>query len=116
MPPCATSRPRWRSVPEVTDFISYVGLPSPIDFNGLVRHYYLRQMPHQAEIRVNLVGKKTPQGRATRIALRLHDRLTSVAEKHGARLKIVETAPRSRPSSPRWWPRSTAVPTIRTTT
>ncbi len=49
-------------VPEVTDFVSYVGLPSPIDFNGLVRHYYLRQMPHNAEVRVNLVGKKHRAG------------------------------------------------------
>ena len=53
-------------MPEVTDFTSYVGLSSPIDFNGLVRHYYLRQMPHQAEIRVNLVGKKHRRPRATR--------------------------------------------------
>ena len=56
--PCRISRPSCASVPEVTDFVSYVGLSSPIDFNGLVRHYYLRQMPHQAEMRVNLVGKK----------------------------------------------------------
>ena len=46
------------TVPEVTDYTSYVGLASPIDFNGLVRHYYLRQVPHLAEMRVNLVGKK----------------------------------------------------------
>ena len=49
-------------VPEVTNFTSYVGVSSPIDFNGLVRHYYLRQMPHQAEIRINLVGKKQQGG------------------------------------------------------
>ena len=44
-------------VPEVTDYTSYVGVASPIDFNGLVRHYYLRQGSHLAELRVNLVGK-----------------------------------------------------------
>lgn len=80
-------------VPEVTDFVSYVGLPSPIDFNGLVRHYYLRQMPHSAEVRVNLVGKKHRTAQSHAIALRLHDRLTALAEKHLARLKVVELPP-----------------------
>ncbi|MDX2036992.1 MAG: efflux RND transporter permease subunit [Isosphaeraceae bacterium] len=81
------------TVPEVTDFVSYVGLPSPIDFNGLVRHYYLRQMPHNAEIRVNLVGKKHRSAQSHAIALRLHDRLTARAAEHQARLKIVELPP-----------------------
>ncbi|MFO0907152.1 MAG: efflux RND transporter permease subunit [Isosphaeraceae bacterium] len=80
-------------VPEVTDYVSYVGLPSPIDFNGLVRHYYLRQLPHQAEIRVNLVGKKHRSAQSHAIALRLHDRLSELAEKHQARLKVVELPP-----------------------
>ena len=80
-------------VPEVTDFISYVGTPSPIDFNGLVRHYYLRQMPQNAEIRVNLVGKKHRSAQSHAIALRLHDRLSAVAEAHRARLKVVELPP-----------------------
>ncbi len=80
-------------VPEVTDYVSYVGLSGPIDFNGLVRHYYLRQMPHNAEIRVNFVGKKHREAQSHGIALRLHDRLTALAAKHGARLKIVELPP-----------------------
>jgi multidrug efflux pump subunit AcrB len=46
-----------RTVPEVTHFVSYVGTPSPIDFNGLVRHYYLRKGANLADIRVNLVPK-----------------------------------------------------------
>jgi len=81
------------SIPEVTDYISYVGVPSPIDFNGLVRHYYLRQQPHNAEIRVNLVGKKHRTTQSHGIALREHDRLTALAEKHHARLKVVELPP-----------------------
>lgn len=80
-------------VPEVTDFVSYVGLPSPIDFNGLVRHYYLRQFPHNAEVRVNLVGKKHRAAQSHAIALRLHDGLTALADRHHARLKIVELPP-----------------------
>jgi multidrug efflux pump subunit AcrB len=80
-------------VPEVTDYVSYVGLNSPIDFNGLVRHYYLRQMPHNAEVRVNLVGKKHRNAQSHAIALRLHDGLTALADRHHARIKIVELPP-----------------------
>ncbi|HZW29773.1 MAG TPA: efflux RND transporter permease subunit [Isosphaeraceae bacterium] len=80
-------------VPEVTDYVSYVGLPSPIDFNGLVRHYYLRRMPHNAEVRVNLVGKKHRAAQSHAIALRLHDGLAALAERHHARLKVVELPP-----------------------
>lgn len=80
-------------VPEVTDYTSYVGVPSPIDFNGLVRHYYLRQAPHQAEMRVNLVAKKHRHQQSHGIGLRLRDDLTALAERHGAKLKIVEIPP-----------------------
>jgi multidrug efflux pump subunit AcrB len=80
-------------VPEVTDYVSYVGLPSPIDFNGLVRHYYLRRMPHNAEVRVNLVGKKHRAAQSHAIALRLHDGLAALAQRHQARLKVVELPP-----------------------
>lgn len=81
------------TVPEVTDFCSYTGTASPIDFNGLVRHYYLRQAPHQAEIRVNLVGKKQRRLQSHAIGLRLRDELTALAHRHGAALKIVELPP-----------------------
>ena len=40
--------------PEVVDYSLYVGLASPMDFNGLVRHYYLRKGPNLADIRINL--------------------------------------------------------------
>jgi multidrug efflux pump subunit AcrB len=80
-------------IPEVTDFTSYVGAPSPIDFNGLVRHYDLRTMPHQAEIRVNLVGKKTRKDASHTLALRERDTLAAIASKAGMRLKIVELPP-----------------------
>ncbi len=81
------------AVPEVVDFTSYVGQPGPIDFNGLVRHYYLRQGPHQADVRVNLVGKKHRRQQSHAMALRLRDDLTALAVRHGARLKIVELPP-----------------------
>ncbi len=82
-----------RVVPEVTDFTSYVGLASPMDFNGMVRHYYLRQGPNVAEVRVNLVGKKSRSQKSHTIGLRLRDDLTAIASRHQANLKIVETPP-----------------------
>ncbi len=80
-------------VPEVTEIISYAGLASPMDFNGLVRHYYLRQGGQVADIRVNLVPKDRRQQQSHQIALRLRDDLTAIAQRHGANLKIVEVAP-----------------------
>ena len=80
-------------VPEVTDFTSYVGQPGPIDFNGLVRHYYLRQAPQLAELRVNLIGKKHRAQQSHAITLRLRDELTRLAERWGAKLQIVELPP-----------------------
>jgi multidrug efflux pump subunit AcrB len=58
-----------------------------------VRHYYLRRMPHNAEVRVNLVGKKHRAAQSHAIALRLHDALAALAERHHARLKVVELPP-----------------------
>lgn len=82
-----------RRVPEVVDFTSYVGTASPMDFNGMVRHYYLREGGHVAEIRVNLIGKKWRTQQSHSIGLRLRDELTAIAARDGGRLKIVETPP-----------------------
>lgn len=82
-----------RTVPEVVAFESYVGLSSPMDFNGLVRHYYLRQGAHQGDVRVILVDKKDRVQQSHSLALRLRDDLTEVAKRHGVRLKIVESPP-----------------------
>lgn len=81
------------SIPEVTEYTSYVGVASPIDFNGLVRHYYLRQGGHLAELRVNFVGKKNRGQQSHAIVLRVRDDLTELARKQGAVLKIVELPP-----------------------
>lgn len=81
------------TIPEITDYTSYVGIPSPIDFNGLVRHYYLREAPHLAELRINVVGKKHRHQQSHAIALRVRDELTELAAGHNAALKIVELPP-----------------------
>jgi multidrug efflux pump subunit AcrB len=80
-------------VPEVIDFTTYVGSPSPIDFNGMVRHYYLRNRPHQGEMRINLVGKKNRSQQSHAITLRLRDQLTALVEQAGGKLRIVELPP-----------------------
>ena len=81
------------TVPEVTDFESYVGTYSPIDFNGLVRHYYFRTAPHMADIRVNLAPKKRRSAQSHEIALRIRRSLEKIAEQYGAKLAIVESPP-----------------------
>jgi multidrug efflux pump subunit AcrB len=81
------------TVAEVRDFESYVGQASPIDFNGLVRHYYLRQFPYQAEIRINLLDKEERLWKSHEIALRLRPEIEAIGRKNGANLKIVEVPP-----------------------
>ena len=80
-------------VPEVSDYTSYAGVASPMDFNGLVRHYYLRQGDHVAEVRINLAGKKNRQLQSHAIGLRMRNELQAIVDRHQARMKLVETPP-----------------------
>lgn len=82
-----------RKVPEVTDFQSYVGVSSPFNFNGLVRHYYLRQGPSVAEIQVNLVEKEARDDQSHDIAKRIRPALKAITDRYGARLKVAEIPP-----------------------
>ena len=82
-----------RTVPEIVAYESYSGTASPMDFNGLVRHYYLRRGSHQADIRIILADKKERVQQSHTIGLRLRDDLTSIAKKHSVRLKLVESPP-----------------------
>ena len=70
-------------VPEVVDYTSYVGLASPMDFNGLVRHYYLRQGDDVAEVRIDLAGKKNRPLQSHAIGLRMRKELQAIADRHG---------------------------------
>lgn len=81
------------SVPEISDFTSYVGVGSPMDFNGLVRHYYLRQGDNVAEVRINLAGKKNRGSQSHGIGLRMRNDLQQIADRHRVKLKLVETPP-----------------------
>ncbi len=80
-------------VPEVADVTSYVGIASPMDFNGMVRHYYLRRGGNVAEVRVNLVEKKSRRMQSHAIGLSMRAALDALARRHGVRLKLVETPP-----------------------
>ncbi|MBS3757129.1 MAG: efflux RND transporter permease subunit [Desulfobacterales bacterium] len=82
-----------RRIREVENFTSYVGAPSPMDFNGMVRHYYLRKGEHLADIRVDLAVKGRRQQQSHAIVLRLRNDLMDIAEKNNARIQIVEMPP-----------------------
>lgn len=80
-------------VSEVRDYEVFVGVASPMDFNGLVRHYFLRQGPHVADIRVNLLPKDHRVQQSHEILLRIRNSVTELAESLGARVKLVEVPP-----------------------
>ena len=82
-----------RKVPEVTDFQNYVGISSPVNFNGLVRHYYLRKGSNISEIQVNLVGKDERHDQSHDIAKRIRPTLKAITDRYGARLKVAEIPP-----------------------
>ena len=81
------------TVAEVRDYQVYVGTSSPMDFNGMVRHYYLRKAAHHADIRVNLVSKKKRQQQSHEIVLRVRDRIQEIGRSFGANVKLVEVPP-----------------------
>jgi multidrug efflux pump subunit AcrB len=82
-----------REANEVVDFSLFSGLASPMDFNGMVRHYFLRQGPNVAEIRVNLLPKRHRSMQSHEVALRLRDALRAVADAEGVRIAVVEVPP-----------------------
>ncbi len=80
-------------LPETTDVTTYSGTASPMDFNGLVRHYYLRQGARYADVRANFISKEYRRDQSHAIALRIRNALTALARKDGARIQIVENPP-----------------------
>ncbi len=90
-----------RTVPEVTDFTSFAGTASPMDFNGMVRYYYLRRGPNVADIRVNLIHKKQRVQQSHSICLRIRRDIEKIQEKWSrilsdkgrVSIKIVEVPP-----------------------
>ncbi|PUE50930.1 multidrug transporter AcrB [Limnohabitans sp. 2KL-1] len=81
------------TVPEVTHYQAYVGTASPINFNGLVRQYYLRAGSELGDIQVNLVRKSERSDKSHVIATRVRPALQEIGRKHGANVKVVEVPP-----------------------
>ena len=80
-------------MPEVTDYQAYAGTAAPINFNGLVRQYYLRTGPEVGDIQVNLVDKHHRDRKSHDIALGVRPAIEAIARQHGANVKVVEVPP-----------------------
>ena len=80
-------------VAEVIDYQAYAGTASPINFNGLVRQYYLRAAPEKGDIQVNLVDKHDRSRKSHEIASALRDRVEAIGKKNGGVAKVVEVPP-----------------------
>ena len=81
------------SVPEVTDYQAYAGMAAPINFNGLVRQYYLRAGAELGDIQVNLVDKHARSAQSHAIATRERPALQAIGKRYGANVKVVEVPP-----------------------
>jgi multidrug efflux pump subunit AcrB len=84
----------WLSgVPEVSSVQSYAGTAAPFNFNGLVRHYFLRQGGHVADLQVNLLPKGERKRQSHAIAVAVRPAVDSIARRHGASAKLAEIPP-----------------------
>lgn len=81
------------TVPEVTDYQAYVGTASPINFNGLVRQYYLREGSEVADLQVNLTDKHLRDRKSHEIASSTREPLQLIGQRWGGNVKIVEVPP-----------------------
>ena len=82
-----------QQVPEVTDYQAYAGTSSPINFNGLVRQYYLRESSELGDIQVNLVDKHHRDRQSHEIAQAVRPQLAAIGQAHGADVMVVEVPP-----------------------
>ena len=82
-----------RQLPEATSLQSYAGTPAPFNFNGLVRHYYLREKPEMGELQVNLAARGERHRASHDIALELRQRLKALDMPKGTSIKVVEVPP-----------------------
>lgn len=81
------------TVDEVDNWQAYAGTASPINFNGLVRQYYLRSEPYQGDIQVNLASAEARSRPSHDITQALRGPLTEIADRYGAKVKMVEVPP-----------------------
>jgi multidrug efflux pump subunit AcrB len=79
--------------PDVLNYQTYTGTSGPYNFNGLVRHYYMRSQPNQADIQVNLLPAKQRSVQSHAIAKRLRPLLDAIGNQYGARIQVSEVPP-----------------------
>lgn len=84
---------RLAPIPETISFQTYAGTASPFNFNGLVRHYYLRNMPEQGDVQVNLQPKGERNRSSHDVALDIRERLKGMDLPSGTTVKVVEPPP-----------------------
>lgn len=82
-----------KTVKEVTNYQLYVGIPAPFNFNGLVRHYYLREGSNYADIQVNLLPKHMRRKQSHDIAKEIRPAVQKIAAQYGANVKVAEVPP-----------------------
>ena len=82
-----------RRVPEVRSTQVYAGTAAPFNFNGLVRHYFLRSGPNVADVQVNLVGKGERSRQSHAIAVAVRPGIEAIARRYGASAKVAEIPP-----------------------
>jgi multidrug efflux pump subunit AcrB len=83
----------FRSVPEVTDYQVYVGTSAPFNFNGLVRHYFLRSGANVADIQINLVDKHLRDSESHELSKRIRDLVVPIGDRFGVNVKVTEVPP-----------------------
>ena len=80
-------------IPEVLDYQGYAGTAAPINFNGLVRQYFLRSGSNVGDLQVNLVDKHHRDRKSHEIARAMRPALAAIGKRHGASVKVVEVPP-----------------------
>lgn len=81
------------SIPEVMNYQIYVGTASPFNFNGLVRHYFMRSASYQADIQINLTDKNERKAQSHDIVKRTREGFAKIAAEYGAKIKVAEVPP-----------------------
>lgn len=82
-----------KQIPEIEHMVAYAGISSPINFNGLVRQYFLRKGANMGDIQITLVDKHERDKKSHEIAVEIRQEITNIANKHNALAKIVEVPP-----------------------
>lgn len=82
-----------RTLPEVENLQIYIGTASPFNFNGLVRHYFLRRGSNVSDVQVNLVPKDKRKAQSHDITKRIRPHIKKIGDEYGARIKIAEVPP-----------------------